>query len=233
MLDASAPDQFEAACHEEIRQVCGNRQLRHYYFSSALLHRSNVIADTMCLDGMPRSWSENYHRRQYAGIDPALPYCKYHLSPYIWPQSMTGLSAQQQAFYKDASLHGICSGVSFPYRGFAGQLGIFTVTSEEPYHRSGLAQPELQYEMHLLGARLMEAHRQAVGMEPEAADQLLTGREKECVRWIADGKTAIEVGLILGISHRTAIFHLQNATTKMGTTSRTSAAVKAVLCEAL
>ncbi len=43
----------------------------------------------------------------------------------------------------------------------------------------------------------------------------LSARELECLSWSAQGKTSREVGMIMGISHRTVYFHLQNAAGKL------------------
>lgn len=53
----------------------------------------------------------------------------------------------------------------------------------------------------------------------------LTDRERESLRWVVNGKTAYEVGIILGISQRTVESHLNNALKKLGMgTNRTSIA---------
>lgn len=57
---------------------------------------------------------------------------------------------------------------------------------------------------------------------------LLTTRETECLRWTAEGKTAWEVGRILQISERTANWHLQAASRKLGCTNKIQAVVKAI-----
>jgi DNA-binding CsgD family transcriptional regulator len=67
---------------------------------------------------------------------------------------------------------------------------------------------------------------------PKLAPELLvviTDREKEVLRWTADGKTAYEVARILDISERTVNFHLSNVTAKLGAINKTQAAVKAAL----
>lgn len=56
----------------------------------------------------------------------------------------------------------------------------------------------------------------------------LTSRESECLRWIADGKTDVEVGKILGISPRTVRFHINNAKIKLGVATRIQAVAKRV-----
>lgn len=58
--------------------------------------------------------------------------------------------------------------------------------------------------------------------------QSLTPRELECLRWTAEGKTAWEVGQILGISAQTAARHLGNATQKLGGVNKHHAVVKAL-----
>jgi LuxR family transcriptional activator of conjugal transfer of Ti plasmids len=47
----------------------------------------------------------------------------------------------------------------------------------------------------------------------------LSPREFECLAWTAQGKSAWEIGRILGISRRTAAFHLNNAKAKLGVRS--------------
>lgn len=56
----------------------------------------------------------------------------------------------------------------------------------------------------------------------------LTPRELECLRWTAEGKTAWEVGQILGISAQTAARHLSNATQKLGCVNKHHAVVQAL-----
>lgn len=54
----------------------------------------------------------------------------------------------------------------------------------------------------------------------------LTPREAECVRWAAEGKTDAEAGAIVGISCRTARFHIDNARRKFGVATRVQLIVK-------
>ena len=60
------------------------------------------------------------------------------------------------------------------------------------------------------------------------AYRALSQREVECLRWTAEGKTAWEVGRILGISGQTAARHLSNAVRKMGCTNKAHAVAKAL-----
>lgn len=46
--------------------------------------------------------------------------------------------------------------------------------------------------------------------------QKLSSRQKECLKWICMGKTAEEIGIILGCSHRTIEAHIKNIKDHLG-----------------
>jgi LuxR family quorum sensing-dependent transcriptional regulator len=56
----------------------------------------------------------------------------------------------------------------------------------------------------------------------------LTDREREVLTWAARGKTALEIGEILGIAKRTVDGHTQSAMQKLGAVNRTHAVVVAL-----
>ncbi len=61
--------------------------------------------------------------------------------------------------------------------------------------------------------------------EPVAVD--VTDRQLECLAWAGEGKTATEIGIILGISGRTVEGHLAKACEALGVRKRIQAAIKA------
>ena len=56
-------------------------------------------------------------------------------------------------------------------------------------------------------------------------ESCLTPREVEILEWVFLGKTNNEIGLILGISHRTVAKHLEHIYCKFGVKSRTDVVV--------
>jgi DNA-binding response OmpR family regulator len=56
----------------------------------------------------------------------------------------------------------------------------------------------------------------------------LNEREIQSLTWAARGKTSAEIAQILDLSKRTVDFHIDNARTKLGTTTRVEAVVKAL-----
>ena len=56
----------------------------------------------------------------------------------------------------------------------------------------------------------------------------LTARELDVLSWTAQGKTAWEVGVVLGVAEKTVNFHLRNAMRKLEVTSKHQAVLKCV-----
>ena len=65
-----------------------------------------------------------------------------------------------------------------------------------------------------------------LALQPERPS--LTPRELEVLRWTMDGKTAWEVGAVLGISERTAVLHINNAMHKLKCVNKHQAVLKAL-----
>jgi DNA-binding CsgD family transcriptional regulator len=82
--------------------------------------------------------------------------------------------------------------------------------------------------------QLFAVHAQDAAMRilvPEASQPErpgLTPRELESLRWTMEGKTAWEVGSILGISERTAVLHVNNAMHKLKCVNKHQAVLKAL-----
>jgi LuxR family quorum-sensing system transcriptional regulator CciR len=57
---------------------------------------------------------------------------------------------------------------------------------------------------------------------------VLSLRERDCLQWIARGKSSWAVGRILNISENTVNFHVKNALHKLDSNTRTLAVVKAI-----
>ena len=55
----------------------------------------------------------------------------------------------------------------------------------------------------------------------------LSPKERECLYWVALGKTTYEIGIILGLSYHTVDFHLRNVCTKLDAPNRSAAIAKA------
>ncbi len=76
----------------------------------------------------------------------------------------------------------------------------------------------------IITARLARVARSEVWPKSVALNE----REIQSLTWAARGKTSAEIAQILGLRKRTVDFHIDNARTKLGTTTRIEAVIKAI-----
>lgn len=75
------------------------------------------------------------------------------------------------------------------------------------------------------GVLLLEERGRPESLRPSANRFGLTSREGEVLYWVAQGKTNIEIAMILALSARTVSKHLEHIYQKMGVETRTAAAL--------
>jgi LuxR family quorum-sensing system transcriptional regulator CciR len=82
----------------------------------------------------------------------------------------------------------------------------------------------------LAGAFAFEAARRLwrVRSRVEGETPPLTDRQRECIIWVARGKSDWEISRILGIQHETVVRHLKQARERYGVGKRTMLAVQAL-----
>lgn len=59
------------------------------------------------------------------------------------------------------------------------------------------------------------------------SDSVLSGREVECLSWVAHGKTDYEISIILGCSHAGVRYHMTRACAKLGAVNRAQSVFRA------
>lgn len=178
------------------------------------------------LNDYPSSWQERYLEAGYLHIDPSVRHGRQSQSPLVWTDTMFA-SARQM--WDEARDHGLRVGWAQSSLDGFGVGGMLTLSrSHEPLTARELLDKEsamrwLVQAAHLSLSRLMKP-RYAV--QPETP---LTPRELEVLKWTADGKTAPDIGDILGISVPTVNFHIKNVVHKMKAANKTAAVVQALM----
>jgi DNA-binding CsgD family transcriptional regulator len=170
--------------------------------------------------------------------DPVMQHCRHHSLPIIWNQD-TYTRAGLGELWEEQARFGYRTGIAMALHLPDGKHFAFGVERDQPLpaDRRELMRmvADLQlFAVHaqdaalrLLGPALQAAHLQQHGPVPERVPTL-TPRELEALRWTREGKTAWEVGGILGISERTAVLHVNNAMHKLGCASKHQAVLKAL-----
>ncbi|MDZ7811094.1 MAG: LuxR family transcriptional regulator [Arhodomonas sp.] len=185
----------------------------------------------MVISGHPDEWRERYQRHGYIALDPAVQHSVSHTRPARWSEFLAAPdtpSASAEVLFEAAEF-GLASGLCLPVRGSRGEVGLLSFSSER---RGSVAERDFiaaQPELFLFSSYIHEAVCRLLqqGDLPYRPAQL-TRRERECLLWAAEGKTAWETAAILGISERTVVFHLNNAARKLEVSSRQQAVARAV-----
>lgn len=172
----------------------------------------------------PEEWHERYQEKNYREIDQRVKHSQVSNSPFIWTAQCISTSPQM---CDDSRSHGLCFGWTKSLRHTNGAHG--TLTLARPAGKLDnndiltLAKADWIAEISLFGMAEFLFWKHI----PEIKSKI-THREKEVLRWTADGKTAYEIGKILLISENTVIFHLKNVMTKLNTSNKIQTAIKAI-----
>jgi len=185
------------------------------------------------LGGYPKEWVNHYFMQEYLRLDPVIAHCQAHATPLLWPSrddppsAMDRRSQAVSRMFNEAREFGLNSGVTIPVHGLGCHWGLVSFASKN--HISALDLQQLVPHLHLLAHCIHDAGRRfAPGAIPASAPHL-TAREIECLHWVAAGKTSWEIGRLLSVAERTVVFHLQNATHKLGVSGRQAAVARAIV----
>lgn len=140
------------------------------------------------------------------------------------PQSLLS-TAEQDALTMARRALGVEFGLVVPVHPQGAGAGALLLAGEKP-----AMTPIVRSALHFL-AQL--AFARASALEENRESDLLSPREAECLRLSAHGNTDGDIGRKLGISARTARFHIENAKKKLGVATRVQAVAEALRRKAI
>jgi DNA-binding CsgD family transcriptional regulator len=161
-------------------------------------------------------------------LDPVMQHLKRQSVPIVWDQA-TYVREGRADLWEHQAHYGYRNGIALALHLPEGRHFLLGVDRDQPVpaHKGELTR--VVADLQLFAVLAQDAALRILlppDLTPEAP--ALTPRELECLRWTMDGKTAWEVGSILGISERTAALHMNNATHKLGCVNKHQAVVKAL-----
>jgi LuxR family quorum sensing-dependent transcriptional regulator len=170
-------------------------------------------------------WFRHWVECEHIHVDPVIWRLKRNGDPFRWAkleEHHPGI--QNMEVMDEAAEFGMRDGWSLAFR--YGQRDIPAIAIGLGTPKFALA-PENETALHLAavycGLKLGEfAQRQ-----PSISD-LLSTRERECLRWVASGKTDWDISEILGISQQTVHKHVSNALKKLNAATRAQAVAVAL-----
>jgi DNA-binding CsgD family transcriptional regulator len=155
---------------------------------------------------------------RYEHLDPVIRQAIRGTDPFEWGDGIASwdISDTQHQLFDEAAMFGIRYGFTIPIHDGHGPVAAVTFASDElrPTFRRCV-----EGHRHVLQLMAMYFHanvRRKLNPDRIVDGVALSPREYQCLEWSAAGKSAWDIGCILGVSRRTVGFHLDNARAKLG-----------------
>jgi DNA-binding CsgD family transcriptional regulator len=185
-------------------------------------------SEFVSIDNAPPGYAEAINDVPSMRRDPVMQHCRRHTVPIIWDQA-TYLSQGLGELWEEQARFGYRTGIAMALHLPEGRHFAMGVERDQPLPTDGGELTRLVADLQLFAVHAQDAALRVLAPAPVLMDRpALTPRELESLRWTMEGKTAWEVGAILGISERTAVLHVTNAMHKLRCVSKHQAVLKAL-----
>nr|WP_245273698.1 LuxR family transcriptional regulator [Mesorhizobium sp. WSM3224] len=176
------------------------------------------------LDAWPEEWSERYFSKGYLFRDPTIQLVCRGCGPFRWSEvdGLCKVSPAGRRIMDEATEFKLCEGFTIPFATLEGQAVGFSVAGEkvDPDPHDRLAFQFVAACAFGCAAVLADGRRNS---EPVS----LSPRQKDVLRWAAEGFTVDEIADRLAISRNTADTHLRAARERLGVASTVHAVAEA------
>jgi DNA-binding CsgD family transcriptional regulator len=192
------------------------------------IERGMAGTEVISVDNTPLAFSQAFCDATIARRDPVIQHCRKQSVPIIWDQNTyTGQGLGE--LWEEQAQFGYSTGIAMALHMPEGRHFVLGVDRDRPLPNNAGELQRVVADLQLFAVHAQEAAARLLLPEPMRPERpALTPRELEALHWTMEGKTAWEVGAILGISERTAVLHVNNAMHKLGCVSKHAAVLKAL-----
>ncbi len=183
-----------------------------------------------------QDWLAEYDEKNYYQVDPRARQCMHSITPVYWDTEkpfLDKLAPDAREMMENAHEHQVYSGVTaaiFAYHDIKGAFTFGYTTG------SGLSLSKKRQHLTLispllnsLGVFVHQAMIRCLKLESNPLNDALSEREKDCLSWVAEGKTMSEIASSLCLSESTIKYHLKNAMHKLDAKNTSQALSIAIL----
>ena len=175
----------------------------------------------------PAAWMQHYLTNRYQFIDPVVLEAQRSHLPFAWrfllnrPQPLT---PEQHLLFAEAAEYGIRDGFTIPFHAEAGCIAAmsFAFGSRAEMEHSATIQPRLKLlalYYHTAIERLLEV---------EEADSRLSALERQCLSFLACGRSLWEISGLLHRPENDVTASLRSARDKLGAATTAQAVDRAI-----
>ena len=170
-------------------------------------------------------WVEHYKAQHFVEIDPAVQLGMRRMLPIDW-DTFDRSDESVRRLFGEATEFGLGRrGISLPVHGQQGDKALVSITSDASEREWQQLRLHYMRDFQMLALHMHEAILRLEGRPMQKTK--LSPRERECLLWVAEGKTNWECAAILGLTERTVRFYLESARHKLGAANTTHAVNKA------
>jgi len=183
------------------------------------------------LHSYAQEWVDRYVENDYANIDPVVETGLASVVSFGWGGNKYRkvLGDKSRAFMDEASEFGLAKGYTVPVHGVRGEVGALSVALSNTSQESEKHFQAFSHEIQLIALHFHTQMGERILSQEKHKQIRLSKRERECLLWAAEGKTAWETGEILKISENTVREYIKNACRKLNVHSKNHAVVKAMV----
>lgn len=196
-----------------------------YFFLRFTTHPKDIRMNSKNISNYPNELVECYRSIETSLKNPLVSHCQRSIDPIIWDASVFQDTPE---LWKQTRAHGLNYGWSQAVHDTQGRTSILSMARTDPAITKEEFDKKAAYVLWLCNQLHGAVFAQlSPEQRPQAILEHLSLREAEVLKWTAQGKTASDVGMILGLTTRTVNFHISSAIRKLGTSNKTSAVVLA------
>lgn len=222
LADVRDPD----GLREALADITDRLGFDHFALTHHIDHRAGGADRLTRLHNYPDGWQDWFDEQRLGPSDPVHRASHRTSVGFVWSEldRLIPLSATDHEILSRARRHGIGQGFTVPVHVPGedhGSCSFATRTGREP-------RADMLPLAQLAGSYAFDAARRLRPDRGRYARARLTDRQRQCVIWIARGKSDWEISRILGIAVETVTRHLKQARGSLRVDRRTGLAVRAL-----
>ena len=165
----------------------------------------------------PPGWEGLYAEKRFQDANYLQREIRRRAEPFKW-SDVTLINAKERMLAQALVDNGFENGLATPCHGPGGYVGVVSLAFERLDEVAPAEQSAIQFAALVLHDRMRGLSPFGGGDRPK-----LSQRERDCIGFIAQGKSDWEISVIMGVGQTTVISHVQNAKRKLGAATRAQA----------
>ena len=191
------------------------------YFSLCVRHPVPFTRPKLSVEtSYPQAWMQHYQAENYFAIDPVLKAENFIQGHLPWNDK---LFRDATVLWDAARDHGLRKGISQCLMLPNHAMGFLSVSRTSLFGKM-MSDDEIELRLQTLVQLSLLALTRLEDQMVLAPEMKFSKREREILKWTAEGKTSAEIAMILSISENTVNFHQKNMQKKFNAPNKTQIA---------